>query len=529
MKPKLLEANGHTLVSELNQSIVEPNVLGTTERQTLFKELKVNLELLKTNDEIKVQQFKLKKELIVVLEKLSPDILSQISTNSYYKEELISKPLTKLKCSIEALLNELEDSIVIAELDEDAHIPSEILIPVGQLEILSSEAAESKMNNATSSIQSTHLVKLLKILEKNIQNGMSVSLVSNHDDEDESELFLEMALERIMRAVYASLIGFHIMTSSNMPKIIYLEDFIEKVIQFTQYQLKNSVFPSFDPQCRTISKDKVNGKSKKHKTNAKELRISHERRLMYKKMAELITLLAELITVQVITDNSLLHASSIGVAIFFVNNIEQIQLSSLKLVTTIFMKHENHQRLILDDILSSLVVSVRDQAVAKGVTGYVLFVPSQAAMKRITLGSTAEDGEIEVRISNHCGSHTCFGDHMIQGVTLAIDQTADDREIEVRILVRNGLCANPNGFGPLTNLPDFSYKDGRTTPLGVGQQARLLKQREFAKTVVKFCKEMDFAVERHNRLQKEEEHNRQRILDSKLKPKGKQWLETGSK
>nr|CAD7263228.1 unnamed protein product [Timema shepardi] len=118
---------------------------------------------------------------------------------------------------------------------------------------------------------------------------------------------------------------------------------------------------------------------------------------------------------------------------------------------------------------------------------------------------------------------------MIQGVTLAIDQTADDREIEVRILVRNGLCANPNGFGPLTNLPDFSYKDGRTTPLGVGQQARLLKQREFAKTVVKFCKEMDFAVERHNRLQKEEEHNRQRILDSKLKPKGKQWLETGSK
>ncbi|CAG2059217.1 unnamed protein product [Timema podura] len=355
MKPKLLEKNGHTLVPELNQSIVEPNVLGTTERQTLFKELEVKLESLKTNDEITIQQFKLKKELKVLVEKLSPDILSQISTKSYYKEELISKSHTKLKCSIEALLNELEDSIVIAELDEDAHIPSEILIPVGQLEILSSEAVESKINNATSSISTTHLVKLLKILEKNIQNGMSVSLISNHDDEDESELFLEMALERIMRAVYASLIGFHIMASSNMPKIIYLEDFIEKVIQFTQYQLKNSVFPSFDPQYRTISKVKVNGKSKKHKTNTKVLKISHGKRLMYRKMAELVTLLAELINVQVLTDNSLLHASSIGVAIFFVNNIEQIQLSSLNLVTTIFMKHENYQRLILDDILSSLV------------------------------------------------------------------------------------------------------------------------------------------------------------------------------
>lgn len=30
-----------------------------------------------------------------------------------------------------------------------------------------------------------------------------------------------------------------------------------------------------------------------------------------------------------------------------------------------------------------------------------------------------------------------------------------------------GLPANPNEFGPLTNLPDYTFLDGRPTPMGV--------------------------------------------------------------
>lgn len=29
------------------------------------------------------------------------------------------------------------------------------------------------------------------------------------------------------------------------------------------------------------------------------------------------------------------------------------------------------------------------------------------------------------------------------------------------------LPCNPNAEGPLTSLPDYTYMDGRTTPLGV--------------------------------------------------------------
>ncbi|XP_011879513.1 PREDICTED: 39S ribosomal protein L52, mitochondrial [Vollenhovia emeryi] len=85
---------------------------------------------------------------------------------------------------------------------------------------------------------------------------------------------------------------------------------------------------------------------------------------------------------------------------------------------------------------------------------------------------------------------------------------------------KRGLTRNPNTFGPLTNLPDYIFKDGKPTPLGVRQKARLDKQREYAAKIIKLVSEIDHAVERHHRLKEKEKQERQQILDNKLKPKG---------
>ncbi|EGI61563.1 PREDICTED: 39S ribosomal protein L52, mitochondrial [Acromyrmex echinatior] len=85
---------------------------------------------------------------------------------------------------------------------------------------------------------------------------------------------------------------------------------------------------------------------------------------------------------------------------------------------------------------------------------------------------------------------------------------------------KRGLTANPNTFGPLTNLPDYTFKDGRPTPLGIRQKARLDKQRDYAAKIIKLVGEVDFAVERHTRMQEKEKEKRQTILNNKLKPKG---------
>lgn len=66
---------------------------------------------------------------------------------------------------------------------------------------------------------------------------------------------MELAMERVMRAVDASLTTLYILTSPNMHKRVYLEDVIDRVVIFTKYQLLNTIFPSFDPVYRDI-KDK---------------------------------------------------------------------------------------------------------------------------------------------------------------------------------------------------------------------------------------------------------------------------------
>lgn len=51
-------------------------------------------------------------------------------------------------------------------------------------------------------------------------------------------------------------------------------------------------------------------------------------------------------------------------------------------------------------------------------------------------------------------------------------------------------------------------------------------QQEIAQKIIDLSAEMDFAVERHKRLQEEEQEKRRQILENKLKEKGDKLLKT---
>ncbi|KAK0097916.1 hypothetical protein PV326_012804 [Microctonus aethiopoides] len=86
------------------------------------------------------------------------------------------------------------------------------------------------------------------------------------------------------------------------------------------------------------------------------------------------------------------------------------------------------------------------------------------------------------------------------------------------------LSENPNAFGPLTNLPDYSFLDGRPTPFGIRQLARIKEQREILEKVKKLTYEVDYAVERHARIQYADAQNRKSIIEGKMKAKGQCYL-----
>lgn len=87
-----------------------------------------------------------------------------------------------------------------------------------------------------------------------------------------------------------------------------------------------------------------------------------------------------------------------------------------------------------------------------------------------------------------------------------------------------GLPLNPNTGGVLAESPDYSFLDGRPTPYGSRQKRRILQQRELAKQIISFTSEIDFAVERHDKICKEHANNRTNVIESKLKPKGIELL-----
>ena len=288
---------------------------------------------------------KYEKKLVPVLAKLSVEELME--SNTYQR----------FNSTIDTVFENTEDAANMTDEDEDGDVPQELLIQKYQLQELCTEAAKLKALGAMESIPTDRLVRLLNILEKNIRDGATVSPLADPDD-DVADVRREtnLVMERVQRAVDASLISLHIMTSSNMPKTVYLEDVIDRIIVFMKFQLQNTIYPSFDPVYRIDSKRKTetfNSGGRKKRGHTKEVR---EKSILqvYNKMTELVGLLSELFNIQVLTDTSVLHASTLGVSPFFVESVSDLQLSALKLVTVIFTKYEKHRRLLLDDILASI-------------------------------------------------------------------------------------------------------------------------------------------------------------------------------
>ena len=56
---------------------------------------------------------------------------------------------------------------------------------------------------------------------------------------------------------------------------------------------------------------------------------------LYNKLHEVVGLLADLLSIQTLTDTTVLQLSTLGVCPFFVENVSELQLSALRLVTKV--------------------------------------------------------------------------------------------------------------------------------------------------------------------------------------------------
>uniref|UniRef100_A0A673CDP5 Nipped-B protein n=1 Tax=Sphaeramia orbicularis TaxID=375764 RepID=A0A673CDP5_9TELE len=271
------------------------------------------------------------------------------------QEELMdSSTFKRFLASIDNILENLED-VDFTTMDDD-EIPQELLLGKHQLNELGSESAKIKAMGISSRIPSDKLVKLLNILEKNIQDGAKLTTLMNHDHdaEDEERLWRDLIMERVTKSADACLTALNIMTSAHMPKAVYIEDVIERVLQYTKFHLQNTLYPQYDPVYRVDPHGGgmlLSSKAKRAKCSTHKQRVIV---MLYNKVCDIVSNISELLEIQLLTDTTILQVSSMGITPFFVENVSELQLCAIKLVTAVFSRYEKHRQLILEEIFTSL-------------------------------------------------------------------------------------------------------------------------------------------------------------------------------
>ncbi|KAG8456703.1 hypothetical protein GDO86_002475 [Hymenochirus boettgeri] len=293
------------------------------------------------------------------------------------EEMMDSSTFKRFSSAVETILDNLEDMDFTA-FGDDEEIPQEMLLGKHQLNELGSESAKIKAMGIMNKISSEKMVKLLGILEKNIQDGSKLSTMLNHnnDTEDEEKLWRDLIMERVTKSADACLTAVNIMTSPSMPKAVYIEDVIEHVIQYTKFHLQNTLYPQYDPVYRVDPHGGglMSSKAKRAKCSTHKQRVIV---MLYNKICDIVASLAELLEIQLLTDTTILQVSSMGITPFFVENVSELQLCAIKLVTAVFSRYEKHRQLILEELFTSLA----------------RLPTSKRSLRNFRLNSSDDDGE----------------------------------------------------------------------------------------------------------------------------------------
>uniref|UniRef100_A0A6P7EZ04 Nipped-B protein n=1 Tax=Diabrotica virgifera virgifera TaxID=50390 RepID=A0A6P7EZ04_DIAVI len=224
------------------------------------------------------------------------------------------------------------------ESNGTADIDNQILMTLYQ------EAAGLNHIGNTNKINVEKLVKLLNLLEANIKVGTKISPLSNKD----LQLF-RLSIERVLATADACLICMYIMTSKNMPKRVYLEEVIHRIMQYINHNITNTILPAVDPTYSAENKTKKNNQDSKLISEKCLI-------LLGVKITELVYLIAELIDFLTLDETAIFLAFSIGAATFWAKNVQNLQIASMNLVTKLFRTYKRHQTVFLDNILSSLML-----------------------------------------------------------------------------------------------------------------------------------------------------------------------------
>ncbi|KAI5058048.1 hypothetical protein GOP47_0026218 [Adiantum capillus-veneris] len=255
--------------------------------------------------------------------------------------------------------------------EEDEGDEEGTFLSLYEIKVLAEEIASAHAKNLLQLLSTDVLVKLLRLLDHHVEHAHERSI----DDDDESDSENYLIISSALEAVQASLI---IMTHPGMPKQVYKEEVIDRIVEFSRYQLVHSLFTMYDPFYRKLHKggemedgdleddgmEIENGpaatKKGRRKSKGQRIRrsnfnkVSGPASIVLQKLCSILVLIKDLLSTERLIDSSVLQLMKTVLAIFGVENLQLLQLKAVGVICTIFSNYSQHRTAILDEILSLL-------------------------------------------------------------------------------------------------------------------------------------------------------------------------------
>ncbi|KAB5516460.1 hypothetical protein DKX38_027108 [Salix brachista] len=380
----------------------------------------------------------------------------------------------------------LEDFCGRAEVPGDDREEAEWLsLPVADLRKLVNEIMLIRAKKLLNSIPIEVLVRLLRVLDHQIHRaeGLSIDECEHSDSEVVSYVFC--ALESIHAALA-------VMAHNNMPKQLYKEEIIERILEFSKHQIMDVMF-AYDPSYRALHRPSENGApegyedeepdpdygsaNKKRRTlksvrvkKSSSNRVSSAVNTILQKLCTILGLLKDLLLIEKLSDSCILQLARTSFTTFLVDNIQLLQMKAIGLICGIFYSYIQHRPYIIDEIVQllwKLPSSKRalrayhlpdeEQRQIQMITALLIqLVQSSANLPEALRQASSGNSILEVSLdasypikSHEAATETCclFWTRVLQRFTTVKNQDASELKVMMENLVTDLLTT--------LNLPEY--------------------------------------------------------------------------
>uniref|UniRef100_A0A7N0VN42 Sister chromatid cohesion protein n=1 Tax=Kalanchoe fedtschenkoi TaxID=63787 RepID=A0A7N0VN42_KALFE len=278
-------------------------------------------------------------------------------------------PMELQDATISKFCEVLEDFCGKAEVENDDQDEAEWLsVPTNDLRIIVNEIISIRSKKIIHMVPVDTLVRLLSVLDHQIHGAEGISI----DDPDTSDSDLSLVL-CALESIHASVL---VMANCGMPKQLYKEEIIERILEFTRRQIMD-IMCLYDSSYRALHKPTADGfldgenneeydadygsASKRHRSSktiklkkSVNNKVSTAANAILQKLCTILGFFKDLVLVERLSDSSILQLLKTCFTTFLVENIHILQLKAISMISGIFCSYTQHQTFVIDEVLQVL-------------------------------------------------------------------------------------------------------------------------------------------------------------------------------